>query len=78
MRFVVAERRGGRGEGLGNECFAWAKGWIASQVLDAHLIGPAWGINPRRYYRNFGTSRLDVVLEEVFRRLPHHRFTEAD
>ena len=78
MRFVVAERRGKRGEGLGNECFAWAKGWIASQVLDAHLVGPAWGINGRRYYRNFGTSRLDVVAEELLKRLPHHAFTEAD
>ena len=77
MRFVVAERRGKRGEELGNECFAWAKGWIASQVLDAHLVGPAWGINARRYYRNFGTSRLDVAMEELLRRLPHHAFTEA-
>ena len=78
MRIVVAERRGKRGEGLGNECFAWAKGWIAAQVLDAHLVGPAWGLNARRYYRNFGTSRLDVVAEELLRRLPHHAFTEAD
>ena len=78
MRFVVAERRGKRGEGLGNECFAWAKGWIASQVLSARLVGPAWGINGRRYYRNFGTSRLDVLWEELLRRLPNHAFTEAD
>ena len=78
MRIVVAQRRGKRGEGLGNECFAWAKGWIAAQVLDAHLVGPAWGINARRYYRNFGTSRLDVVAEEILLRLPHHTFTEAD
>ena len=78
MRFVVAERRGKRGEGLGNECFAWAKGWIAAQVLDARLVGPAWGINARRYYRNFGTSRLDVVIEEFLKHLPHYAFTEAD
>ncbi len=78
MRFVIAKRRGKRGEGLGNECFSWAKGWIASQELDARLIGPAWGINARRYYRNFGTSRADVLLEEACLRLPHHEFTEAD
>jgi hypothetical protein len=78
MRFVVASRLGRRGEGLGNEMLSWAKGWIASQVLDAHLVGPSWGINKRRYYRNFGTSRLDVVLEEVLQRLPHYTFTEQD
>ena len=78
MRIVVSERRGRRGEGLGNEFFALAKGWIASQELDAHLVGPSWGINARRYYRNFGTSRLDVVAEELLRRLPHHAFTEED
>lgn len=78
MRIVVARRLGRRGEGLGNEVFSWAKGWIASQVLDAHLIGPSWGLNKRRYYRNFGTSRMDVLLEEALLRLPHHRFTEAD
>ena len=78
MRVVVARRRGRRGEGLGNEFFAWSKGWIASQVLDAHLVGPAWGLNARRYYRNFRTSRLDVLLEELLVRLPHHAFTEAD
>jgi hypothetical protein len=56
----------------------WAKGWIASQVLDAHLIGPSWGINKRKYYRNFQTSRTDVLLEEIFKRLPHYAFTERD
>jgi hypothetical protein len=56
----------------------WAKGWIASQVLDAHLVGPSWGLNARRYDRNFGTSRLDFVLEDVLHRLPHHTFTESD
>jgi hypothetical protein len=78
MRFVIAKRRGRRGEGSGNECFSWAKGWIASQELDARLIGPSWGINARRYYRNLGTSRTDVLLEEACLRLPHHDFTEAD
>jgi hypothetical protein len=78
MRFVVAKRTGRRGAGLGNEILPWAKGWIASQVLDAHLVGPSWGINQRRYYRNFGTSRLDFLLEDGLLRLPHYAFTEAD
>jgi len=78
MRFVVAKRIGRRGAGLGNEILAWAKGWIASQVLDAHLIGPSWGINQRCYYRNFRTSRLDFLFEDGLLRLPHYEFTEAD
>jgi hypothetical protein len=56
----------------------WAKGWIASQVLDATLVGPSWGINKRRYYRNFGTSRLDFCLENALLRMPHHDFSEQD
>ncbi len=78
MRFVIAKRRGRRGEGLGNELFAWAKGWIASQTLDARLIGPSWGLNPRKYYRNFRTPRWDVLSEEIGKRLPHFSFTEND
>ncbi len=78
MRIVVARRTGRRGEGLGNEILPWAKGWLASQVLGAHLVGPSWGLNKRRYYRNFGTSRLDVLLEDILARLPHHAFTAAD
>jgi len=78
MRFVVAKRNGQRGAGLGNEILPWAKGWIASQVLDAHLVGPSWGLNPRRYFRNFQTSRLDFLLEEALRHLPHHSFTQQD
>ncbi len=78
MRFVVAKRLTARGAGLGNEMLPWSKGWIASQVLDARLVGPAWGINPRKYYRNFQTSRWDVLLEEILKRLPHYAFTERD
>jgi len=78
MRFVVAKRLGRRGEGLGNEMLPWAKGWIASQVLNAHLVGPSWGLNRRRYYRNFGTSRLDFLCEDMLLRLPHHEMTEDD
>jgi hypothetical protein len=78
MRLVVASRTGRRGEGLGNELLPWSKGWIASQELKAHLVGPSWGINRRRYFRNFQTSRLDFVLEDILLRLPHTPFSEED
>jgi len=78
MRYVVARRLGKRGEGLGNEMLPWAKGMIASQVLDATLIGPSWGLNKRRYYRNFQTSRLDFLIEDVLVRLPRYSFAERD
>lgn len=78
MRFVVARRMGGRGAGLGNEMIAWSKGFIASQVLDAKLVGPSWGLNERKYYRNFGTSRLDFVAEEILMRMPRHTFGAAE
>jgi hypothetical protein len=78
MRFVVAKRHGRRGSGLGNEIFPWAKGWIASQVLNARLIGPSWGLNQRKYQRNFGTSRLDFLVEDALTHLPHHDFTESE
>ena len=78
MRIVVARRVGRRGEGLGNEIVGCAKGFVASQALRAKLVGPSWGINRRKYYRNFRTSRLDIVLEETLTRLPHHAFTERD
>jgi len=78
MRIVIAKRHGRRGAGLGNELFPWAKGWIASQVLDAQLVGPSWGLNQHRYDRHFGTSRLDFVVEDVLLRLPIHAFTVRD
>ena len=78
MKLVVANRTGHRGEGLGNEMIPWAKGWIASQALDARMIGPSWGINKRRYYRNFGTSRLDFLIEDLLSHLPHYAFTEEE
>jgi hypothetical protein len=77
-RIVLAERLSRRGAGLGNEMLPWAKGFIASQVLDAHLVGPSWGLNPRRYWRNFASSRLDFVGEALLRLLPVQSFTESD
>lgn len=78
MRYVIAQRIGWRGEGLGNEMLSWAKGMIASEVLQAKLVGPSWGLNRRRYYRNFGSSRLDFLKEDLLGRLPHFSFSERD
>jgi hypothetical protein len=78
MRLVIARRSGRRGEGLGNELLPWAKGWIASQTLRARLIGPSWGLNRRRYHRNFGSSRLDFLAEDLLVRVPHVSFTSDD
>jgi hypothetical protein len=78
MKIVVARRIGRRGEGLGNEIFAWAKGFIASNVLGATQVGPSWGLNLRKYYRNFNSNRADWILEELLCRLPHFAFSEAD
>ncbi|MFD9128984.1 hypothetical protein [Kitasatospora sp. NPDC059571] len=48
-----------RGEGLGNEIFPWAKAYLASRELGFGMLPPAWGLNRRRYWEEFGTSRLD-------------------
>lgn len=48
-----------RGEGLGNEIFPWAKAYLASRELGFGLLPPPWGLNRRRYWEEFGTSRLD-------------------
>ncbi|GGT30246.1 hypothetical protein GCM10010271_37870 [Streptomyces kurssanovii] len=50
---------GTRGAGLGNEIFPWAKAYLASRELGFRLLGPAWGLSGRGYWREFGTSRLD-------------------
>lgn len=79
MRLVIAERLSRRGEGLGNEMIPWAKAFIASRILDAHLSGTAWGLNKRKYWRNFGTGRLDWLSQEIMKRaLPTYPFTQQD
>jgi hypothetical protein len=69
----------GRGAGLGNEMIVWGKAYIASQILNARLLHPAWGLNERRYDRYFGTSRLDWIYQRALRSaLPVETFSEAD
>jgi hypothetical protein len=61
LRICMPERMGWRGGGLGNEIFPWAKAYLASRELGFRHFRPAWGLNSRGYWRDFGTSRLDWV-----------------
>lgn len=66
------------GYGLGNDLIPWAKGYILSQELGAKLLHPAWGNNPRAYWRYFSTSRLDRQWYRVLVRvLPRYAFDEC-
>jgi len=78
LRFAIPEVKG-RGAGLGNDLFPWAKAHIAAEELQLAALDPAWGLNPRRYWRYFGKSRLDWLRNRALPRLlPSFRFTEAD
>lgn len=69
----------GRGIGLGNELYPWAKAWLAAQAIDGKALPPAFGLNPRQYWRYFGTSRLDWLSHRaLLKAMPRYRFTEAD
>jgi hypothetical protein len=79
MRFCVPEIIGRRGAGLANELHGWAKAYIASRVLGAKLLAPAWGLNPRGYRSHFGTSRLDWAYQALLKGvLPTFRLTFDD
>ena len=65
------------GYGLGNDLIPWAKGYILSGELGAKLLHPAWGNNPRQYWRYFGTSRWDWQWYRVLvRAFPRYVFSE--
>jgi hypothetical protein len=69
----------GSREGLGNEMFSWGKAYIASVALDLTLLPPAFGPNPRGYWRYFRRSRFDWVVHRGLRAaLPKIIFTEAE
>jgi hypothetical protein len=69
----------GRGAGLGNELIPWAKAFIASQELNAHLMYPAWGLNKREYRKYFETSRIDWLFPMVLQKLlPTYTLTEFE
>jgi hypothetical protein len=78
MRICIPETFGRRGAGLGNELFPWAKAFLASQILDARLEHPAWGLNQRNYHRDFGTGRLDWLQQGLIKAaMPIVHFDEA-
>lgn len=69
----------GRGAGLGNELYPWAKSWLAAQVIGGRALSPAFGLNERQYWRYFDTSRLDWLTHRaLLASLPRYRFTEED
>lgn len=78
MKFCVP-RTAGRGAGLGNEIIPWGKAFIAATELDANVGHPAWGLNRRRYYKTFGTSRFDWLgYRTLATLLPTYRFRQQD
>jgi hypothetical protein len=70
---------GRRHQGLGNELIPWAKAFIASEELKIKFLPPALGLNDRRYYEYFGTSRFDWIYYAILKKvLPCYIFTEAE
>jgi len=68
-----------RGYGLGNEFLPWARAFLASQVLDAKLLPPAFGMNRRAYWRHFNTAPDDWIRQRALQYLlPVVEFREAD
>lgn len=69
----------GRGAGLGNELFGWAKGFLASQELELRLLHPPFGTSRYGYRRDFGTSRFDWLGRRALHlALPTFRFSKED
>jgi len=63
---------GWRGAGFGNEVFPWAKAYIGARELGLHPLHPAWGLNRRRYWDDFDTSRLNWPAQRLMSMcLPH-------
>jgi hypothetical protein len=78
MRICIPEIGGRRGAGLGNELFPWAKAFLAAQALGGRVTQPAWGLNQRKYYRDFGSSRFDWLQQAAIKlALPVVHFDEA-
>ena len=78
LRYCLPRVRN-RGHGLGNEMIPWARAFLASQVLDAKLLAPAFGMNRRGYWRHFGAAPDDWIFNRAIEKLyPLVEFTEAD
>jgi hypothetical protein len=68
-----------RGYGLGNEFLPWARAFLASQVLDAKLLPPAFGMNRRAYWQHFNTAPDDWIQQRALEYLlPVVEFRESD
>jgi hypothetical protein len=79
LRICIPERVSRSGAGLGNELHGWAKAYLAAEALDAHVLAPAWGRNPRGYRRYFGASRLDWLFHDLLRStFPRYIFDEKE
>jgi hypothetical protein len=78
LRYCLARVRN-QGYGLGNELVPWARAFLASEVLGARLLPPAFGLNRREYWRHFRTPPDDWIYNRAIERLlPTVRFAEAD
>lgn len=67
------------GYGLGNDLIPWAKAWIFSQEANAFCMAPAWGDNPRQYWRYFYTPRWDYLIHSAMSKMyPSIPFTQDD
>jgi hypothetical protein len=68
-----------RGYGLGNELLPWARAFLASQVLNAKLLPPAFGMNRRAYWWHFHTAPDDWIYHRALEYLlPVVEFKESD
>jgi hypothetical protein len=68
-----------RGYGLGNELLPWARAFLASQVLNAKLLPPAFGMNRRAYWWHFHTAPDDWIYHRALEYLlPVVEFTESE
>jgi hypothetical protein len=77
LRFCLPRVRR-RGYGLGNEFLPWARAFLASQVLGARLLPPAFGLNRRAYWWHFRTAPDDWIHHRaLLRLLPVVEFSEA-
>jgi hypothetical protein len=78
LRYCISRVRN-RGHGLGNELVPWARAFLASQILDAKLVPPAFGLNRRGYWRDFRTAPDDWIYHRSMQLLlPVVQFNESD
>lgn len=78
LRYVIPWVHG-RGAGLGNELIPWARAFLMAQVVGGRSLPPAFGLNPRRYWRHFGTPRYDWITHRLLvRTFPVIEFAQSD